>query len=144
MGLIDVELDENGNVCHNVESLSYGEIKDMYEDVLDEIYPDQTAFGVCVTARDYRETLDPIGFRCEVSDWSSENFVEHPIIGYCRKEEHESLQDELESLKSYLEDDKSDLEDEMLEDLDDNEIEEIKLKISEIDEKIENIEEFQN
>ncbi len=144
MGLIDVELDENGNVCHNVEFFSYEEIEDLYEDVLDEVYPDQTAFGVCVTAREYREKLDPIAFRCGVSDWSCENFVEHPIIGYCKVEEHTSLQDELEDLKSYLEDEKSDLEDELLEDLDDNEIEEIRLKISVIDEKIENIEEFEN
>jgi len=67
---------KTGEITHEFRTYSYREIEDLYEDYLDEVYPDQTAFGCPVSARDYKDSIDPVAFRCGCSDYSSEYYTE--------------------------------------------------------------------
>ena len=87
------------------DELTAIDLESRYDDFLDEIYPDCTVAGMnFCTSRAIKE-LDPIAYRCGMSDWESdEGFVE--IDGdYYDQSECEKIRDELVSeLESEVED----------------------------------------
>ena len=82
----------------------YHELEDMYEEMLNECYEPVSICGFNYDQGHALRNLDPIAFRCGVSEWDSEEFVEigysdmtdeevehyhadHKTTMYCRKDE---------------------------------------------------------
>jgi hypothetical protein len=113
------------------------DIDSQYDDFLDEIYPDCTIAGMDFFTSRVLKELDPTAYRCGKNDWiSSENFVE--INGdYYNFDECERVKDnfvfEIESEIEALEEEVSEEEDE--DEPDTAKIAEIKLKISDLESK---------
>lgn len=84
------------------ESFSYNELEDKYAEFLDEIYEPVELAGMTIYASDM-QTIDPIMFRCGVSDWHYDYYDE--IEGeYYAKEDIELAESELEEHLAELED----------------------------------------
>ena len=75
-------LEENGK-----ETFCYEEIADQFEETLNEVYGTVNICGQDFDAGTAYRELDPIGFRCGVSDWSSEEF-EEICGGYAYKSDY--------------------------------------------------------
>ena len=84
----------------------YHELEDMYEEQLNECYETVSICGMNYDQGHALRNLDPIAFRCGVSEWEGEEFdeiresdmteeeIEHymPIdntVMYCHKDEYE-------------------------------------------------------
>ena len=81
-------------LLEDIEEFQYHEIEDLFEDMLDEIYPSIDLAGMTICASDMK-TIDPIMFRCGVSEWSCEEFEEY-AGSYYRKDEFEEVQNEFD------------------------------------------------
>ena len=90
----------------------YHELEDMYEEQLNECYETVSICGMNYDQGHALRQLDPIAFRCAVSDWVSEEFdelgiddmteaeianyyVDKGTTMYCRKDEN-NIDDEEE------------------------------------------------
>lgn len=70
----------------------YHELEDMYEEELNDCYEPVSICGYTYDQGSALRKLDPIAFRCGVSEWVDEEFdeilkIEHYIM-YCRKDEN--------------------------------------------------------
>jgi hypothetical protein len=91
----------------------YHELEDMYEELLNDYYEPVSICGMNYAQGHALRNLDPIAFRCGVSDWESEEFDEihysdmteserahyyshEGTTMYCRKDENEIDEDEEE------------------------------------------------
>ncbi len=96
-----MEYSELNGLEHDFEIFAYSEIENKYEEFLDEIYPDQYAFGEQLWASDYRK-ISPVTFRCGCADYSSDYYKE--------TNEGWMLKDEYAELEGFIEDKISELE----------------------------------
>tara|TARA_R110002020_G_scaffold471437_1_gene698546 strand:+ start:3751 stop:4188 length:438 start_codon:yes stop_codon:yes gene_type:complete len=142
-----VYFDENNELEFNLTTYDREEIESEYEDFLDECYPDQEAFGVIVSSRDYKDHLDPIAFRCGCNDWSSEEF-EETSLGYLKKDHFVDFQNALYDLRSEIEEEIESLEDSLGllsdDEIYESNIESIELELDELREKINKIEDYED
>lgn len=69
-------------------AFSYEEIEDRFEEYLNGVYGTVNVCGQDFDAGTAYRELDPIGFRCGVSDWSSQEFEEVDDL-YARKEDYD-------------------------------------------------------
>lgn len=69
-------------------AFQYSELEDLYEETLNDIYDDVKIGELIFSAGDIVRNLDPVAFRCGVSDWSSEEFEEIGDV-YARKEDYD-------------------------------------------------------
>lgn len=76
-------LEENGKDVY-----TYSELEDLYEETLDEVYDDVKIGELTFSAGDIVRNLDPIAFRCGVSDWLSQEFEEIGDV-YARKNDYD-------------------------------------------------------
>lgn len=67
---------------------TYSELEDLYEETLNEVYDDVEIGNLSFSAGDIVRNLDPVAFRCGVSDWSSEEFEEIGNV-YARKDDYD-------------------------------------------------------
>ena len=76
------------------DNYDYTEIENLFSEYLDEVYESVELAGMTINASDM-ESIDPVMFRCGVSDWSSEEFEEHEGV-YYRTEDFNNANDEYE------------------------------------------------
>lgn len=76
-------LEDNGKDVY-----TYSELEDLYEEDLNDIYPEVKIGELIFSAGDILRSCDPIAFRCGVSDWSSQEFEEIGDV-YARKNDYD-------------------------------------------------------
>lgn len=76
-------LEDNGKDVY-----TYSELEDLYEETLDDIYDDVEIGNLSYSTGWVLRKVDPVAFRCGVSDWSSEEFEEVGDV-YARKDDYE-------------------------------------------------------
>ena len=81
---------------------TYSELEDLYEETLNEVYDDVEIGNLSFSAGDIVRNLDPVAFRCGVSDWSSEEFEEIGDV-YARKDDYEEAIEALSEDESEVE-----------------------------------------
>jgi len=68
---------ESGDFCDDCseplenmpEEIGESELHEMYDDMLDDVYPDLTIAGMNYTTSDALKNLDPTAYRCGFNDW---------------------------------------------------------------------------
>ena len=97
----------------------YHELEDMYEDMLNECYEPVSVCGFNYDQGHALRKLDPIAFRCAVSDWSGDNYIEVPCsemteeerehyivsanqVMYCHVDEYEEGRADKERFKYHV------------------------------------------
>lgn len=76
-------LEDNGKDVY-----TYSEVEDLYEETLNDIYDDVKIGELTFSAGQIVRNLDPVAFRCGVSDWWPEEFEEIGDV-YARKEDYD-------------------------------------------------------
>ena len=86
----------------NITIYDYEDIENNYLELLNDIYEPVELAGMTIYASDMRK-LDPIMFRCSVSDYSSEDFIElfdqDNNVFYVRDDDLDNISSELEDLE---------------------------------------------
>lgn len=84
------------------DSFTYSEIEDLFEEFLDECYEPAELAGMTIYASEMK-TIDPVMFRCGVSDWASEEFTENGYDEYYRASDYENAENEYQEYLDELE-----------------------------------------
>lgn len=87
-------LEDNGKDVY-----TYSEIEDLHEETLNEVYDDVKIGELTFSAGDIVRNLDPVAFRCGVSDWLSQEFEEIGDV-YARKEDYDDAVEALSDVES--------------------------------------------
>ena len=78
---------------------TYSELEDLFEETLNDIYDDVKIEGLTFSAGQIVRNLDPVAFRCGVSDWWPEEFGEIGDV-YTRKDEYDDAVEALNEEES--------------------------------------------
>lgn len=87
-------LEDNGKDVY-----TYSELENLYEETLNDIYDDVKIGELTFSAGQIVRNLDPVAFRCGVSDWSSEEFEEIGDV-YARKTDYDDAIEALSEMEN--------------------------------------------
>jgi len=77
----------------NIESFTNSEVKELYKEMINETNNEVNICGMTYSPSDVLESVDPIAFRCGLSDYVSEYFVEVDDIYYRIDDYEQAIQE---------------------------------------------------
>ena len=93
---------KDGKLTHGFTEYSYSQLEEIYENHLDEIYPDQKAFDENVYANDFKK-YSPTTFRCGCCDFVDAYYYELPNNEWIHVDDHTVLSDWVDERVDFLE-----------------------------------------